>query len=400
MPSRITPIPDTITPVPNYGTLSIYQMEASRYWIARVWQNNRYYKQSTKQEDKRKAIQIARDFYDSLRNIKTDANLIQTAKGSKDFAKVCTSLLAEDQKKVDQGKRNARLVKDQQLIMDGSLIPFFGKYALKEINYNRISEYINSMDVSTGTIKWRLSVLSKILNHAVNKEMLDTVPKFPEVESEDNPREYFKDAEYVLLRKTLAEVAKEEPIVSGHPITDELRWLVTFSVNSYLRPQDMYQLKVKHCEARERDGEHYMHILKQTKTSKTKPYLSMPAAVAIFEEIISHQKSKGYGKPDDFVFFPHISNRMAVRDLIADQFNYVLNEAGLKEGSNGKARTLYCLRHTALMMRVHNSENFDVFLLATAANTSVEMLERFYLKGFNAEQHIGKLNSMKVKKAK
>ena len=63
--------------------------------------------------------------------------------------------------------------------------------------------------------------------------------------------------------------------------------------------------------------------------------------------------------------------------------------------NSGKNKTLYSLRHTGIHFRLINSENLDMITLAKSANTSVEMLQRFYLKGAEVERNIEKLHSFK-----
>jgi hypothetical protein len=47
-----------------------------------------------------------------------------------------------------------------------------------------------------------------------------------------------------------------------------------------------------------------------------------------------------------------------------------------------------------------SSENLDMLTLANSANTSVDMLQRFYLAGASVEQNIEELHSMKKSKEK
>ena len=58
-----------------------------------------------------------------------------------------------------------------------------------------------------------------------------------------------------------------------------------------------------------------------------------------------------------------------------------LDEADLKADKDGNTRSPYSLRHYALQTRLRKSEGkVNIYWLAENAGTSVEQLERFYLK--------------------
>ena len=61
--------------------------------------------------------------------------------------------------------------------------------------------------------------------------------------------------------------------------------------------------------------------------------------------------------------------------------------------ARGRARTLYSLRHTALMFRLLKYDNVGNFLLAQNALTSVDQLERFYLSHAESRMRIENLQS-------
>lgn len=98
---------------------------------------------------------------------------------------------------------------------------------------------------------------------------------------------------------------------------------------------------------------------------------------------------------DDFVFFPQYENREYALQTIRRQFEYVLEQAGLKEDARGRARTLYSLRHTALMFRLLKGDGVDIFMLARNALTSVDQLERFYLSHAESRMRIENLQSFR-----
>ena len=59
-------------------------------------------------------------------------------------------------------------------------------------------------------------------------------------------------------------------------------------------------------------------------------------------------------------------------------FNTVLEECGLRKDIDGENRTLYSLRHTYATFRI--AEGAPHYLIAQNMGTSIEMLEKHYVK--------------------
>jgi hypothetical protein len=73
----------------------------------------------------------------------------------------------------------------------------------------------------------------------------------------------------------------------------------------------------------------------------------------------------------------------------------VLISADWYETNLGEARTLYSLRHTAIMFRLLYGD-IDLLTLARACRTSVEMLDRFYARGLHAEMNIDRIHATRA----
>jgi integrase len=121
--------------------------------------------------------------------------------------------------------------------------------------------------------------------------------------------------------------------------------------------------------------------------------VSMPQAVEVYERLLARRQAIGPIQPSDHVFFPVWPDREYALVQMRRQFDLVLKRAGLKTSSRGESRTLYCLRHTAIMERLLNGDRIDVLSLARNARTSVEMIERFYARHLHGEMVVGKIHS-------
>ena len=68
-------------------------------------------------------------------------------------------------------------------------------------------------------------------------------------------------------------------------------------------------------------------------------------------------------------------------------------DTGLGEGPSGEERSLYSLRHTAIMYRLMFGDGINTLALARNARTSVEMIEKHYASTLAAEMNVALLHS-------
>jgi integrase len=228
----------------------------------------------------------------------------------------------------------------------------------------------------------------------MRENLIDRMPMMPSIKLSDSPRGWFSIKEYDELRKKLQELIDKGVVVRGQQITKELSYLVTFMVNTFLRPSDLKNLRHRNIEVVENEQKYLRITTEQSKTENL-PIVSMEFAINIYKDILNLRTES---KKDDYVFFPNISNRDRAMKIMSSQFNEVLQYADLKNSSSGEPRTLYSLRHTAIMLRLTKGDHIDLLTLARNARTSVDMIERFYAKPLSAEMNVDKLQSMRSKK--
>src|SRR5262249_28678548 len=86
--------------------------------------------------------------------------------------------------------------------------------------------------------------------------------------------------------------------------------------------------------------------------------------------------------PDDYIFLPKYRNRKTASERFQQQFRELLTRANLhNDPVTGLEYELYCLRHTAICMRLVLSKGkVNIYNLAKTCGTSVDMIERFYAK--------------------
>ena len=317
------------------------------------------------------------------------------------FKKVADELIIEQEQLIERGERSDKLNINDKQKLEKDILPRFGGMNLKDITYKHLNEYaslLSQRDLKPATINNHLNLIHKVLTLGQRENLIQTIPQFPKVKREDSPRGWFNLDEYELLKETIKNQIKLKTNIRGHEITDEIRFLVTFMVNTFLRPSDIKHLRHRNIQV-VNDKNTYLRI--QTDSSKTinSPIVSMQDAVGIYNDLIKFQISKERGiKREDFIFFPHLPNREFALQTMRRQFDHILDIAALKNTPTGAPRTLYSCRHSAIMFRLTMGESIDLLTLARNARTSVSMIERFYAKPLQGEMNIDKIQSMKRSK--
>jgi hypothetical protein len=232
--------------------LTLYETSASSYWQVRAFVHKTLVRRSTKYEALGRAITFAKEFYQELL-LKKAQN--QPLTESAEFNKVALLMIEEDRQRATRGECSESVAKDAEYILKADLEPFFGKDQLQKIDYERITAYVGRLqqrEVSSNTIKNHFMVLRKILVHAHKLKKLNSLPMFPTISKKDNPREWFNDEQYETLQKVIRKTIQDKVEIRLAnrrllpPITEQLRDLTNFMVNTFLRPQDIKLLQNRH----------------------------------------------------------------------------------------------------------------------------------------------------------
>ena len=294
------------------------------------------------------------------------------------------------------------------------ILPFFGSYEIKSVDYNAVDAYINQLTVQTGrgragvlsnaSVQLHLTHIGKILRFAHRRGLIDAVPALPAIKRQDRSRDYFTPDEVNRLLATanslvgdtdVLRIKRTGQFVRNVEISEDIGDLIEFMLHTFVRPTDLKVLQHQHVAVVRR--EHTYLRLTQPETKRhSLPMVSMPQAVDVYERLLARRQAVGPIRPSDYVFFPVWTDRQYAIVQMRRQFDLVLKRAGLKLSGRGESRTLYCLRHTAIMERLLNGDKIDVLSLARNARTSVEMIERFYARHLHGEMVVGKIHSSVV----
>lgn len=404
------PIADTLQSVPGYpDKLKIYRITASSLWQVRCYQDGKQVKRSTGQTDKREALKFAKTFYEQL--IFNKLNGVALTKKSR--FDICAKGMMEMQAaRVIRNEISEQAHRNDQYFLDSKVLPEFREFDVAEISYEKLDNFVAKIgvDLASSSIQRYLGLIRKVLDYALNRHLLQTLPKFPKIPKRDEPRGWFTPSEYDILLKRAWHLVGTEYVMRAEPkagqkqgnvvrrlkFTSELPFMIEFMVNSFIRPTDLKNMQHKHVEIM-RQNHTYLRLTLPESKSHDKPIATLEKAVDAYEKMKAAHAEDELAEADHYVFMPEFTNRDTALRRLQQQFNYLLDDLGFKQGPRGEERTIYSLRHTCIMHRLLEGDNIDLLTLARNARTSVEMIERFYASQLTGEMNIDTLQSVRGK---
>jgi len=358
------------------------------------------------------AKKLARDFFESLQEagiykVKVPKS---TALGAFENQRLLFDVIQEilqlEEEKVqrDAIKYGSYLMTKNRL--EGHVFTFFKQRALNKINTIVLEDFVSYLtqhDMSAATIQGYMAQVRKVLLLLNRRGILLAIPPFPKVTAHVHSRGAFTVNEYqLILRKSkqlrtavYSDWVQDRKVwikSAFHQMPVEMNWLIRFMVYSFVRPGDIRQIKNRHIEVIQGKNNYLRFNLPEVKRHNAAT-VSLAPAVNVYRSLLAHQTARGYGRPDDYVFFPEETNRRLILDIVGWLFNWILNDLDIKRGPHGIDRTLYSLRHTAITFRLIYGGSIDLLTLARNARTSVEMIEKFYASTLSAEMNVALLHS-------
>jgi hypothetical protein len=374
-----------------YQGLSIYRVENSTKWYVRVWDRKRkkYIVKSTGEDSAVKAKVLAQELALSLLKAEKPVEREFT------FFNFALKLLHRSRLQQTSGDRSKGYVKALHWAIqneDWGLLRFFGEKDVRQIRTQTYQEYMADLakrrpDMTASTRNTLMATLRNVLKIARDEGVIDAVPETPRSRVKDNPRPFFRfhplvakdDDNYQKLLRQVKQMADQRIAVRGVEITDELYDLVLFLTHSFVRPISSELYAIRHSDITIANDPRRLIVTVRDGKTGYRSANTMEAAVSVYQRIKVRYPD---AKPDDYLFFPDYKNRITVSNIVQRQFRQVLKEGSIQiDEATGKTHTLYSLRHTAICMRIINSEGrVNIFNLAKNAGTSVDQIERFYAR--------------------
>lgn len=332
------------------------------------------------------------------------------------FEDLAEQLLQTETQRMERGDLSRAAVGILRNRLHAHVMPFFRDIRPSRVDVSVLEAFVERLTkagFSTTTMSQYLVVVRKLLRLAVRHKLLNEVPEMPKVRVVHRPRAMLTLAEYAGVVRTAHRLVRQRTQAPQIKQQDSLRerfwvaprhltlpqdmaWAIRFMVNSFIRPGDLRHLKHKHVQICR--GEHlYLRLtLPETKRHDA-TMVTLRPAVQVYEATLAQARAQGFGKPDDYVFLPAERDRVYALAVLGFWFKWVMREAGVAtQDTWGRPRTLYCLRHTAIMFRLLYGQGIDMLTLARNARTSVQMIERFYASALDGEMNVTMLQSRRT----
>ncbi len=416
---RTVPIPETLTPVPGYPQkLVVYKIAASRFWQVRCWMAGRTHRCSTRTQSLKVALSFARQFYEGLlvrhhlRHVAQQPELPAVPAAplpprSPHYGDLAAEVMRHEQARAARGEYSLGSWQVLRNRMDAHILPRWAQTPVHEIDHRALLDFTHALSLrfSTTTVSQYLVAVRKVLQYAVATGVLDKLPEFPKIKIHTTPRGAFTPSEYWQIIRCARRLrgrphpAGAENLRAQYKIRQadqlmpaDLAWAIGFMVYSFIRPSDLKTLKHRHVEVVRASSLYLRLTLPETKRHG-KPIVTLQAAVRIYRQILARQQAQGQGRPDDYLFLPHLKDRNYAHWVLNFHFNWVLAETDLKAGPHGQPRSLYSLRHSAITFRLLYGQGIDLLTLARNARTSVDVIHKHYASTVTGEQNIALLQS-------
>ncbi len=398
--------------------LKIFRIAGSKYWQVRIFSHGRYIGKSLKTTDVHEAHVLAKNFYNEL-VMRGQVDVLAVPDGDALLIMRKNQYLLHDLIEEILQRELERVARDEikkeswlmtKIRLEGLVFDFLRLKPLRSINTKTVQDFVQFLtekNLAGSTILGYLAHFRKLLKLLFVRGVISQMPLFPPVKLQLNSRGAFTVTEYKLILQKSKELTRTTYTdwppgkriwihATYHTMPIEMNGLIRFMVYTFVRPGDVRQLQHKHIEIIKGQFNYLRLTLPEVKRHKA-PIVSLPPAVRIYERILARQKAQGFGRPDDYVFFPEEPNRRRMLDIIGWLFNWILKDLGIKQGPHGAMRSLYSLRHTAITFRLIFGGNIDLLTLARNARTSVEMIEKFYASTLSAEMNIALLHGKRGK---
>lgn len=396
---RTTPIPETMTKIAGLPASAIlYKCAASSYWQFRVFLEGAQRKRSTKEVELLKAKTAAKLIYaDMLQSVHSGQSKAKPS-SAKTLQVIANSLWTKNETRTKNGELNKQKVKNDQYVYERHIKPFFANTDVKKIDADMLDDfktYLANKDLQPSTQVSYINIVMALLKQAQIKKYVTHVPLKPNVRVDDEARGYFDDADYEKLIKTAKAAvgqkyefkSKDGAVYRRITITAELPLLIDFMVNTYVRPTDIAVLRHKHVHEVELQGIKFIELRHPATKRHSNHMLGSEQSWFSYQQVKSYQGKHRTATDQDFVFEPELTNRETALDKLATQFTAVLEMANLRQDDEGKPRTMYSLRHTAIVRSIH--KGLPIELIAANSRTSSDMIRRFYGSHVKSVRHMG-----------
>ena len=364
--------------------VSLYKVGASPYWYARIWNRStaKYIVRSTKETSRIVAAEVAEELYSDLKRKK----FLDDVPKAKTFIFFAEKLINQQRRLAGKTRSVAFASDDEKLLKrkNDGIIDYFYKRDISLIRTSDITKSFNVLDdnrdkaLSASSKNKHNIIIKKFLRLAYDDGVIQTIPPSPKIKRKDNPRISFSEDQYSSFLKGIKEAISRQDSIRGNVISDQFYYFALLVVHSYLRPTRTEAFSLKHGDIEIKDNPPHIQLDVDGKTGR-RLSASTEYGVEFYQKL--KECNPDFNSPNDYIFLPKMKNRETAARIGQRFFNHVVEQENLKFDKDGNPRSFYSLRHYALQTRLRKSGGaINIYEFAKNAGTSVNQLERFYLK--------------------
>lgn len=369
------------------GGLGVVYKRGGTYYARVRIAPNKYAYRSLKTGNKAVAIKAAQKLVHKFEFHKENDLPVQIKK----FGDVLDEYVTFREKQHEQGRTSIYMLRQIQRVSK-FWIEYAGKRSLLAIDNATLSEYLEwrkdyyrrktpeelkeiknyKVNPTDKTLQWEMAFGKSVVKWAHEKGYRGkaALPTFTFTPKKKRVRPAFEVTEYQKLWRALVKWEKNCTVPEYLYTRQLLRDYVLILANSGMRVGEANNLRIKDVQAfKDELGRKNYRFIVRGKTGE-RDVIPRVICVKYVDRMLAR---RGKTKPDDWLFAMKTGSKVIT---LIDQFDKVIEEAGMRTNSHGEKFSLYSLRHFYAVMGLRGG--IGIYDIARNMGTSVQMIQSYY----------------------
>lgn len=276
-------------------------------------------------------------------------------------------LLAEYIRMKDNHQLSPSTLRGYKSVILGNLIPYFGKYLVKDVTPAMIKDWLASFDTTSKTVRNNLSILRALFIEAINHELIEKNP-MERIDSTKVAKKMGKKSDYMPNPFT-----EEEKEIIINTAKGQFKNLLQFCFWAGLRTSELIALKWEDVNFKNK----VINIKRgkvEGEENSTKNKYSIRQIILLPKALEALKNQLEYTKNSEWVFHNENTNKpYSSSDIVSDKWRTMVRRINIKY------RNCYQMRHTYASTLLSNGENV-MWVASQMGHANAEMILKRYGK--------------------